>query len=214
MVIGIVAKKFSGKSTVADILCKELNAMKLAFGTPVKEECIEFLDSEGAMYYPGHFYGNDKDKNKEIVLRGDIPEELLTHGFLDICEPSPPEDPRYLTTTYRKIMQWWGTEYRRKQDENYWNEKMLEAISEVPEGMHIVIDDVRFVDEARLIKTLGGLILKIDRKIDHVDNHRSEMELEMIRPHFTLKNNMSLEHLEKLCMEISDLINSNCSAVN
>ena len=39
MLIGIVGEKFSGKSTVAKIICDEYNAVELAFADPIKVIC-------------------------------------------------------------------------------------------------------------------------------------------------------------------------------
>lgn len=50
---------------------------------------------------------------------------------------------------FRKLLQWWGTEYRRKQDKDFWI-KQLEKVIHLPGGIPypIVITDIRFPNEA------------------------------------------------------------------
>lgn len=206
MIIGIVAKKGCGKTTVANVLCRELSGTKLAFGHPVKLECITFLDEIEALYYPGYFYGTDEDKNKNIIIPGRVPLEILHYGFLDWAVGTIVNGKTALVISYRKMMQFWGTEYRRAQNENYWNEKMMEMVGDVKEDTPIIIDDVRFKDEAELIKTLGGTIIKIKRDTGITDDHRSEIEQEMIRPFITIDNCRGLDELEALTKDAAFII--------
>ncbi|WP_087864369.1 hypothetical protein [Comamonas thiooxydans] len=63
----------------------------------------------------------------------------------------------------RMIMQWWGTEYRRHLDgDAYWREQVESIIKGAP-NLNFVVTDVRFPDEANLIKVLGGSIGRVTR---------------------------------------------------
>lgn len=84
------------------------------------------------------------------------------------------------------LLQWWGTEYRRKQDSDYWVKKCMSKIdTEMP---HIaVITDVRFTNEAEAVRKAGGYNVRVSRKNtdgtpyvakDRPANHPSEIQLD------------------------------------
>ena len=98
------------------------------------------------------------------------------------------------------LLQWWGTEFRRAQDSNYWIDDIEWDVKAMyanarhankPEP-NIVISDMRFINEAELIQSLGGEIWNIKRlKVipdtqdceDYIatgrdPNHPSECELD------------------------------------
>lgn len=80
----------------------------------------------------------------------------------------------------RTLLQWWGTDYRRAQDENYWVSRLQETLErEQPEIA--LITDVRFPNEAEAIHKLGGKLVKVERtnKPDvFVPSHPSEEALD------------------------------------
>lgn len=62
----------------------------------------------------------------------------------------------------RALLQWWGTELRRSQDENYWVDKGMEMVREAAGySALVVVTDVRFVNEANAITEAGGLVCEI-----------------------------------------------------
>ncbi len=64
----------------------------------------------------------------------------------------------------RQLLQWWGTELRRAQDPMYWvNKGMAEAkLQADSEAIHlVVITDVRFGNEAEIIREAGGLVFEV-----------------------------------------------------
>jgi hypothetical protein len=101
---------------------------------------------------------------------------------------------------FRGILQWWGTEWRRHQDLNYWIDKTrakilsLESINEL-----IVVTDVRFPNEAALIEELGGLVVRVSRpEADTVvDPHSSEVLMDGHPFKTILYNTGSLEDLRR-----------------
>jgi len=67
----------------------------------------------------------------------------------------------------RRLLQWWGTEYRRAEDENYWVKKGIERIEDVYEFYDlVVVTDVRFGNEADAIHALGGIVLEVTASED------------------------------------------------
>jgi hypothetical protein len=98
-------------------------------------------------------------------------------------------------TNFRLILQGWGTEFRRELcSPNYWIEKLqakLSAHSDSP----VIITDVRFRNEAELVSSNGGLIVRVMRsQCAEPDSHRSETELDSITA-LTIQNSGTLDDL-------------------
>jgi hypothetical protein len=90
-------------------------------------------------------------------LKFDIEEAL------DVSPYSLPmlRDKPY-TPEIRALLQWWGTELRRDQDEDYWVNKGMEMVAEANGYADlVVITDVRFANEADLIRKNGGLVVEV-----------------------------------------------------
>jgi hypothetical protein len=79
-------------------------------------------------------------------------------------------------------MQWWGTEYRRAQDPEYWVKKAEQVIlQDMADGVDASIwMDLRFKNEYALIGNMGGWRIKISRLgyVSNVPQHVSETELQ------------------------------------
>lgn len=78
-----------------------------------------------------------------------------------------PEEVRFLwekpyPDELRSLLQWWGTEYRRAQDEMYWVKKTRPIIEDALNYYDlVVVTDVRYRNEAALIKYLGGMVVEV-----------------------------------------------------
>ena len=73
----------------------------------------------------------------------------------------------------RALMQSYGTEVRRKDDPDYWTNQWSATL---PEGM-VVVDDVRFRNEAEAVKSMGGIIVRLTRPdIRNGGDQQSETE--------------------------------------
>lgn len=79
----------------------------------------------------------------------------------------------------REILQWHGTDFRREQDWNYWV-KLMDK--EIKEDEDIIIDDVRFENEADFVKKRNGLLIRLEPypgwKPEKYSNHVSETALD------------------------------------
>lgn len=85
-----------------------------------------------------------------------------------------------------KLLQWWGTEFRRNNfGENYWVDKLFASI---PANIDIaLISDTRFLNEADGIKQRGGYCVNVQRlredgtqyfSTDRPSDHPSEVNLD------------------------------------
>ena len=82
---------------------------------------------------------------------------------------------------FRLMLQFYGTEWRRHQDPEYWIKRLRETIAGLPAFCIAVVTDVRFANEAALIEELGGFTVRVTawkRYPDDSDNHSSETELD------------------------------------
>jgi hypothetical protein len=90
----------------------------------------------------------------------------LKFDIEDALDVSPYALPAIRSKPYtpeiRALLQWWGTELRREQDEDYWVKKGMEMVHEAAAYSDlVVITDVRFANEADLIRANGGLVVEV-----------------------------------------------------
>ena len=143
----------SGKSLAANVLAS-YGYISMSFAEPIKRMGVEFLMS----------FGYDKDKAVRFVWADK--EKII------------PE----INCTPRHMLQTLGTDWGRKCiDENIWLTSMQTRIVKNLRGdsCGVVIDDVRFENEARMIKRMGGEMWKIIRpSVTNTSTHVSEGQLD------------------------------------
>ena len=88
----------------------------------------------------------------------------------------------------RFMMQTLGTDWARNLiGQSVWVRAVKDRISELK--LDVVLDDVRFENEASMIHAYGGMIVRIERpNIDAADEHRSERPLDDDHVDYTLRN--------------------------
>lgn len=101
----------------------------------------------------------------------------------------------------RALLQNYGTEVRRKDDSKYWIKQWLKKL---PDKGIILVDDVRFINEAQTIKARGGKLIRLIREdMMSTDNHQSEVEQDLIVTNYVIKTKEGEEDLlEEKLMEI------------
>lgn len=135
--IGLCGPAGAGKSTAAEHLMRHWRFQRVRFAGPLKAMMLALgLD-------PAHVDGDRKEE----------PTPLL-------CGRTP-----------RQAMQWLGTEWGRNLiGEGFWITAFQAAVECTPgfwcNGSHhrlIVVDDVRFANEAKAIRDRGGIVVRIER---------------------------------------------------
>jgi len=94
----------------------------------------------------------------------------------------------------RILLQWWGTEYRREQDPQYWVKRLVGGLNP---SRRYVITDVRFPNEATALTLLGGEVWRVEGRESEnvgVDKHASE-RIEDITVSRVLDNSQSRRDL-------------------
>jgi hypothetical protein len=105
----------------------------------------------------------------EAVLAAGSVEDLLIKGAApgvsipSWVKPTPdaPSDPMNPLGKHVKLLQWWGTEYRRAQDPKYWIDKRREKVIGF-EGV-VVTADNRYTNENIDTLELGGFNVNVRR---------------------------------------------------
>jgi hypothetical protein len=150
--VGICGGKQHGKDTVAALLAKMAGADAIR---TIRRGMADYVKEEIA-----ECFSQRMSVPKEELLR-----QMNTTG----------EKERW-----RLIMQWWGTEYRRAADKDYWVKRMDSWLqsSECPEHELVIIPDIRFTNEILYIADNGGYLILVDRPglSEVVDTHVSEQE--------------------------------------
>jgi len=183
MIIGFAGKAATGKTTaarhLAPLLDKEARIIPMAM--VLRDEVEAFLRQAGADEFVPLVYGSQEDKVRVFPVdmrkaRAACPkwgDFIAEHAEIQA-------DPDRTAVTVRRILQWWGTEYRRSQDPDYWTKAWGRKIEQLDLAhTHVLIDDVRFMNELDVIKGHGGLMVKIERPgFDGANNHSSETSLD------------------------------------
>lgn len=182
MIFGLVGKKGSGKDTVAHFLAKRYCVERTAFAAPLKEAAQVIFGLSDRQV-------NGTIEDKETV------------------------DPRWGLTP-REIMQRLGTEVGRGICEDVWVRRCRQRIEESARPRfvggvdlsggerrgtkHWAITDVRFPNEAAMVRDLGGVIVLVRRPVDPGvgSAHASERFADEVVPDWTIDNCGTLADLD------------------
>jgi len=183
MIIGFAGKAASGKTTAAKFLVEQtsLNIQVIPMATVLREEVVSFLKQAGAEDYVDLVYGDQQDKVTVFYLDPDRAMAACSNWADFLRANADIQDrARLSAVTVRRILQWWGTEFRRAQDPDYWTKAWERKLATVDlDATHVLVDDVRFVNELNVIKKHGGRFVRIIRPgFDGANNHSSENSLD------------------------------------
>jgi len=169
--IGLIGYAGSGKSTVASILENQYSVVRTRFASTLKRMLKSMLISSGV-----------SEEESIAMIDGHLKEVP--------CSVLGGKTPRYALQTL-------GTEWGRNIiDNDIWvNSTMSRVNNLINTGARVVLDDVRFPNEASAVKQHGGILIKVYRSasIPTAITHSSEdlnMEADVL-----LVNNGSIEEL-------------------
>lgn len=202
VIIGLSGPAGSGKDTIADLLVVDAGFTKIAFADPLRSEvAVAFgidpgiLSQRETKELPLHCLALSHCHDDGFVIRMGAAHALAGLPF-DLRAPRSP----------RWTMQHWGTDYRRNQRQDYWVNKAREwahSLQRNAPNCRIVITDVRFADEAELVRQLGGQLWQITRPdLDGIDGgHISEVSGSEFKPDVVINNSRSVKHLQARVLE-------------
>lgn len=157
MIVGLTGPARCGKNTIADHLVAKYGFTRFAFSDALYREVAEaFGVSEESLR-------NEANKDTPtgvLALEWSNDDQFI----LAVCRAfgwsiDGPEVGRWRSP--REILQWWGTEYRRAQDPDYWVKKLDEALhkhfsSSAVFPLKVAVDGVRFPNEEAYLRGLVG----------------------------------------------------------
>lgn len=181
MIIGLTGRMQSGKTTFANIAEEVSGFKRVSFAGKLREELID--------------RGVDAFAEKDDIIS--------CKGLVEIYPYLKADELRNYTCTLRRILQLWGTEYRRRQNPNYWIEALFLSLD--PEQDYI-IDDVRFPNEADMVYTLGGFNILLTHPRSTINNHDSEAQIAYCRHSISYTQPENITH-EMMVSTVIDLFN-------
>lgn len=129
----------------------------------------------------------------------------LTNGQIQHAQAHKEEVMPVIGTSYRVLCQTLGTEWGRQHvHPDLWviaaRHRASRAIGDV------VFDDVRFENEARMIRDAGGIIIHIHRDLPGHDDHESENGIEFVEGDYSISNLGDIDHLHDTVLSIVDAV--------
>ncbi len=176
LLIGLVGPKGSGKTRAAAYLIDEYAFIDYALADPLRDMLSALLTSVGVDY--------------AVLTEPHLKEAPL---------------PQLGGITPRRLMQSLGTDWARQLlGPDIWLLVADHALGLAPDSSitapvhdRIVIDDVRFHNEADWIRRRGGVIVRIDRGIPTDRSHVSESQQLLIDADHVVDNTGNTDHLER-----------------
>jgi hypothetical protein len=187
--IGIVGLRHSGKTTLAKAFLSQGGYAKRALADPLKDSAVEMCNTFLTKY------------NRPLITREDIEKDKAQ---------------------FRLMLQWLGTEFAREYvgPDDFWIRLFQQKVEEAEKwGLAVVCDDVRFPNEAKRLRELGFLIVKVIR--DETDrqaslqaagdvgaNHSSETSVDLIDADVYL-NKVPQDKMGEVVAYLVDMNNTN-----
>lgn len=113
------------------------------------------------------------------------------------CKETPLE--QFNGATPRQLMQTLGTDWGRAIDPDFWVKQTLPLIKQYMSlGISVVVDDVRFENEAQAIYALGGLVISLTRDGVEPTGHISETGIASLPISATVENTTIYDTLYRL----------------
>lgn len=172
MIIGLTGYAQSGKDTVAKILVENYGYTRVAFADKIRE----YLYDMNPMV--------DNVAFEPIFLKDRVDRD----GW-EVAKKNP---------QIRRTLQNAGVSARKVFGEGFWVHEAMKTILDDPRpDMNYVITDVRFLNEADMIRANNGQIWRIKRLgVDAVNAHVSESQMDGYQVDQIFTNNSSIEDLE------------------
>lgn len=187
MIIGLKGNKGSGKSTVALHITKKYSFIEKALADPIKQIGLLIGFSQQQMY------GSQKDKETVDPIMGISGREFLQKMGTEIG---------------REIIPQIIPNFKLAQNGQLWINTTGRIIdAELEQKNNILISDIRFPNEAEMIKSRNGIIIEIQRDTikDNYSEHSSESSLATIKADYVIENNGSFDYLYT---QINNIIDS------
>jgi hypothetical protein len=170
-IVGFGYKARQGKDTCVQTILEnfpEIDIKRYAFADALKMEVRAVMDRSGS----AELFFADWDN----------------HRYAGTLPPRPPEvefepdalmaDPLCPYGKHRGLLMWWGTEFRRAQDPDYWVHRVATQIL-LDKPTVALIADVRFPNEFCWVQSCRGITVRVSRPGYQIPStHSSETALD------------------------------------
>ena len=163
MIIGLGYRNRVGKTTIADILVNQFGFTKISFATPIKELC-DLIVTRRIDRTPQSVY--EKKLNRWAKQYGLKTNTIVFEQLVNMDIPQYCFYTEGSTGKYRKLLMYVATDmFRNNISEDFWVDaafKIIDPSGDGVVGKHIVIDDMRFKNEKKRIKSYQGIFVHIN----------------------------------------------------
>lgn len=187
MIIGISGKAQSGKDTVCKMIAYTI--WYYNYSQRLEPFGIDHYNSNQYAIWRIDWYRNSfANKLKQCL---DI---ILNTSSISLFEDNEfkKSEIDWLGMTVRELLQKFGTAIRNEVCDDFW---VKACLKDYEEGDNWLISDVRFKSEAKGIKDLDGIILRVNREGAGTGNHISEIDLDDYSFDYVINNDGSMEDL-------------------
>jgi hypothetical protein len=201
-IIGLTGPKACGKDTVADLLRTHCGFIKMGFADALYAEVSEAFGVEITQL--------QQRETKEHPMSALAMAKCLGDGFtgrmINLSHERGERLDMHAPRSPRQILQWWGTEYRRSQSQNYWvgmTSARIAYFMNARLATRFVLTDCRFPNEVEMVRgAYGGRIWQVKRPGCEVpaDSHTSETTGESFNPEAVIDNDNDMRHLRQLVL--------------
>lgn len=172
-VLVVSGKMLAGKDTLAPLVMEKLghpSSLHQFFAEPLKREVTHAINIiketiSDEKLHPSKIKSTAANR---VALESEIPFEqaqyIVNVLFEDVA--SGAVDSSYVRTkSTRMALQFWGTQIRRSQNENYWVEKVIQNVAQTLGGdapVSSYVTDARFPNELEAVKSIGGALVRLN----------------------------------------------------
>lgn len=191
MILAFTAKAGAGKSQLSDFICQNYIAHPIAFSDPLRTMVapLAFMLAHGDPDHANHILYDGKDTKLPIVKTS---ARQLYREFGDVMRHHSPDV--FVSLTALKI----------EMVKNYYKKKISDPGFDVP----IIIDDLRYDNEAKWVKDNAGTIIKINRpegQLRNVPQHNSENGIDGEFIDYEIDNDGALIELKSTAEAIAQM---------
>ncbi|MCC5609594.1 hypothetical protein LC612_23160 [Nostoc sp. CHAB 5834] len=178
-IVGFLGAKKAGKDTAAAVLIEELGFRRESFARELYRQVADAFDVS--------VEDLNQRETKELPAERFMVAKCRDPGFMKALQRFVPEfstpEAFFTPQSPRALLQWWGTEYRRKSGvDSYWIDIVRKEIEANPD-VNYVITDVRFPNEHRLISSMRGFPIRIRNLEVEEQEHKGRISANALSLH-------------------------------
>lgn len=141
-----------------------------------------------------------------------VRDEILAELGIQLPRMAPDLYAKPTSPAVRRLLQWWGTEFRRAEDPEYWVKWGLTA-AHLTEANVVMFTDTRFQNEVDAITADGGIIVNVtaseETRVDRIGitpMHASEELAAYLHLDVRINNNYGTPNTDEAFEKIRDLV--------